>query len=303
MSEKKQALGKGLEVLFSSSGILQEEKQRNLEKPSVIEKSDFSLLIDIDKIKSNPFQPREEFDDSSIKELSESIKQKGVIQAITVNRAENGEYILIAGERRVRASKLAGLTKIPAYFIDAHSKEDLLEISLIENIQRKDLNAIEVAKQYHRLVDECSLTQEQIADKVGKSRSVVANFLRLLKLPLEIQESIKKNEINEGHARTILALNNELDQVNLWKRILGDNLSVRKAEELSKKLKRIKKEKIPFLSTDQNKSAVSFLESKFREHFGTKVTLRPKTNTSGEIIIEYFTAEDLERIIDICKND
>jgi ParB family transcriptional regulator, chromosome partitioning protein len=303
MSEKKQALGKGLEVLFSSSGISQDEVKVIPEKLNLTEKSDFSLLIDIDKIKSNPYQPREEFDDSSLKDLSESIKQKGVIQAITVNKAQNGEYILIAGERRVRASKLVGLTKIPAYFIDANSKEDLLEISLIENIQRKDLNAIEVAKQYFRLVDECSLTQEQIADKVGKSRSVVANYLRMLKLPDEIQVSIKKNEINEGHARTILALNNELDQLNLWKRILGDNLSVRKAEELSKKLKRSKKEKIPFQSTDQSKSAISFLESKFREHFGTKVTLRPKSKTTGEIIIEYFTAEDLERIIDICKND
>lgn len=299
MAKGKQALGKGLDILFSGSSpeIKAEEskpKEHKIDGESI-------LFIKIDNIKTNPYQPREEFEETSLQELADSIKQKGVIQAITVRKKGENSYELLTGERRLRASKLAGLEKIPAFVLDVNTKEDLLEISLIENIQRKDLNALEVAKGYQRLITECSLTQERVAEKVGKSRSAVTNFLRILKLPKEIKQSISKGEITEGHARAILAFDNEAEQVNVWKKIIGGNLTVRKAEELTKKVKSKPKEKKIFEVTNQDKAAVNFLEEKFREHFGTKVKIKPRTKTSGDIVIEYYTAEDLERIVDLCR--
>lgn len=295
----KGGLGKGLGVLFSGNETNEQVKEL---KPEVIIKDSGTAEIEISKIKTNPYQPRDEFNETELRELSDSIKQKGVIQAITVRRTENGNYELISGERRLRASKMAGLSNIPAFILDVNTKEDLLEIALIENIQRKDLNAIEVANGYQRLIDECKLTQDKVAEKVGKSRSAVTNFLRLLKLPMEIQNSIRKGEISEGHARTILSLDDEIEQITLWKRILGENLSVRRVEEISKtiKSKKIAPKKV-FEVSDQDKAAKNFLETRFREHFGTKVRINPKTKTSGEIVIEYYTAEDLERIIEMCK--
>jgi ParB family chromosome partitioning protein len=207
---------------------------------------------------------------------------------------------LLSGERRLRAAKIAGIEKIPAYIMDVSSKEDLLEISLIENIQRKDLNAIEVAEGYRRLMDECDLTQENIAQKVSKSRAAVANFLRLLKLPEQIKQSIRKNEITEGHARAILALETDAEQIHLWKKITGENLSVRKTEDYVKKSHK-KREKKIFEVTDQYKASINYLEERFREHFGTNVKVLPKSKIAGEIIIEYYTAEDLERIIELCR--
>jgi ParB family chromosome partitioning protein len=299
MAKDKQVLGKGLEVLFSTPQAA-EEKGVAPDEVKVAE-SQIALLVETDKIKPNPFQPREEFDEEDLNELAASIRQKGIIQPLTVRKIQNdGEYELIAGERRLRAAKMAGLEKVPAYILDVTSKEDLLEISLIENLQRKDLNAIEAAQGYDRLVKECGLTQEEVAERIGKSRSVVTNYLRMLKLPDEIQQSIRKGEINEGHARAILSVEDAGGQVLLWKKILDEKLPVRRAEELSKKQKkpRIKK---TFVETDQNKAAIGFLEARFREHFGTKVKVVPKSKTSGEIIIEYYTAEDLERIIDMCR--
>lgn len=295
----KGGLGKGLDVLFGSNAIEQETASNVTE---LNPKQDETILfIELGRIKNNPFQPRQHFDESEMQELAESIKQKGVIQAITVRKTDDGSFELISGERRLRASKIAGIEKIPAYIIDVNSKEDLLEIALIENIQRKDLNAIEVAEGYQRLIDECRLTQEVVAEKVGKSRSTVTNYLRMLKLPDEIKRSIRKGEITEGHSRTILSLDSTVDQLLLWKKIMGESLSVRKAEELTKKLKKAPKERKIYEITDQNKAAINFLEEKFREHFGTKVKLQPTSPTTGHIVIEYYTAEDLERIIDLCK--
>ena len=275
MAKEKQALGKGLDILFSGSTpeIKPEDKKA---KDAGIE-GESILFIKVDNIKTNPYQPREEFEETSLQELADSIKQKGVIQAITVRKTGENAYELLSGERRLRASKLAGLEKIPAFVLDVSTKEDLLEISLIENIQRQDLNALEVAKAYHRLITECNLTQERVAEKVGKSRSAVTNFLRILKLPEEIKQSISKGEISEGHARAILAVNTETEQINIWKRIIGENLTVRKAEELTKKIKSKPKEKKIFEVTNQDKAAINFLEEKFREHFGTKVKIKPKT--------------------------
>jgi len=299
MAKEKQALGKGLDILFSGTSPDIKTEESNVKDSKA--GSESILFIKTDNIKTNPYQPREDFEETSLQELADSIKQKGIIQAITVRKTGKNSYELLSGERRLRAAKMAGLEKIPAFVMDVSTKEDLLEISLIENIQRKDLNALEVAKGYHRLITECNLKQEVVAEKVGKSRSAVTNFLRLLKLPEEIKQSISKGEITEGHARAILAVENEAEQVNIWKKIIGENLTVRKAEELTKKIKSKPKEKKIFEVTNQDKAAINFLEEKFREHFGTKVKIKPKTKTSGDIVIEYYTADDLERIVDLCR--
>ncbi|RPI15344.1 MAG: ParB/RepB/Spo0J family partition protein [Ignavibacteriae bacterium] len=300
MSKDKQVLGKGLDILFGNTEpeSIEPRPEETTEQPP--EKEESILFLEVEKIKTNPYQPREEFEEEALQELADSIKQKGVIQAITVRKVDDG-YELLSGERRLRASKMAGLERIPAFILDVTSPEDLLEISLIENIQRKDLNALEVAQGYQRLIDECNLRQEDVAERVGKSRSAITNYLRLLKLPEEIKQSIRKGEISEGHARSILAAENAEEQIVLWKRIVSDNLSVRKTEELTKKTKKEPKEKKIFQVTNQDKAAIDFLETKFREHFGTKVKIHPKSKTSGDIIIEYYTSEDLERIIELCK--
>lgn len=303
----KGGLGKGLDVLFGGSEAAEQNNNIPEFHKNITElnpKSDEQILfIELDMIKANPYQPRKEFDTEELNDLAESIRQKGIIQAITVRKIDDGSYELISGERRLRASKLAGIDKIPAFVLDVSSKEDLLEIALIENIQRANLNSLEVAEGYKRLIDECSLKQEEIAVKVGKSRSAVANTLRLLTLPEEIKMSIKRGEISEGHARSILAMDNDVDKLLLWKRITSESLSVRKAEELTKKKKnkQEKREKKIYEITDQNKAAIKFLEEKFMEHFGTRVRLSPSSPTTGSIVIEYYTAEDLERIIDLCK--
>jgi ParB family chromosome partitioning protein len=318
----KGGLGKGLDVLFGGSsanepeenkisqtdGSTKEKSASETHHPNVTEMNpqgdEQILFISLENIQTNPYQPRKDFDTEELNSLTESIKQKGVIQAITVRRLEGGQFELISGERRLRASKLAGIDKIPAFILDVSDKEELLEIALIENIQRSNLNAIEVAEGYKRLIDECKLRQEQVAEKVGKSRSSVTNTLRLLGLPDEIKQSISRNEITEGHARSILSLDDEIDQLLLWRRITSENLSVRKAEEFSKKKKNAKKQphqKKIYQITDQNKAAIKFLEEKFMEHFGTRVKLQPASPTTGNIVIEYYTAEDLERIIDLCK--
>lgn len=301
----KGGLGKGLDVLFGGSTSVEEPVHENITELNPEAPGDEQILfLQTGSIRTNPYQPRRDFNESELKDLAESIKQKGVIQAITVRRLDDGTYELISGERRLRASKLAGIEKIPSYVLDVSTKEELLEISLIENIQRTDLNAIEVAEGYQRLINECSLTQEKVAEKVGKSRSAVTNTIRLLTLPEEIKQSIQKGEISEGHARSILAFDNEVDQILFWKKITSENLSVRKAEEFTKSKKQDKKtrkDKKIYEITDQNKAAIKFLEEKFMEHFGTRVKLHPSSPTTGNIIIEYYTAEDLERIIDLCK--
>ncbi len=303
----KGGLGKGLDVLFGGAQTSEQNTSTPEFHKNITElnpKNDEQILfIELEGIQSNPYQPRKEFDPAELNELAESIKQKGIIQAITVRKLDDGNYELISGERRLRACKIAGIEKIPAFVLDVSSKEDLLEIALIENIQRANLNSIEIADGYKRLIDECNLKQEEVALKVGKSRSAVANTLRLLSLPPEIKLSIKKGEISEGHARAILAMDNDVDRLLLWKRITIENLSVRKTEEITKKKKGkgpLREKKI-YEITDQNKAAIKFLEEKFMEHFGTRVKLSPSSPTTGSIVIEYYTSEDLERIIDLCK--
>jgi len=298
--DKRGGLGKGLSALFENKKIdpnnVTGESEKNV---AAIEQ----LLVDVDKVRQNPYQPREDFDEEKLKELADSIKQKGVLQPITVMKAIDGSgYILISGERRLRASLLAGLKKIPAYLYNTtdDSRENLLELALIENIQRTDLNAMELSDSYQMLVDDCNLTQEQISSRVSKQRSTVANFLRLQKLPVEIKISLRKSEITEGHARGILRVDDPAAQLVLWKRLMQEKITVREIENMTAGTTKTKKKK----SSSGKAPLDSYLqevENKFRVFFGTRVTIKSKTKQTGEIVIDYFSNEDLERIIELSE--
>jgi len=297
--DKKTGLGKGLSALFNEKKI---DINAFDEKPLEEAKKTF-LEIELEKIKTNPFQPREDFDEEKLKELADSIKQKGLLQPVTVKISKNspGYFELISGERRLKAAAKAGLRIIPSYIYDTEddSPENMLELSLIENVQREDLNPMELASSYQRLIDECGLTQEQIADKVSKQRSTVGNFLRLLRLPDEIKASIRKSELTEAHARMLLRIESKEEQILLWQRILSENISVRKLEDITKKSVKRRKKK-----SDNGKYAnneFKNIEDKLTMFFGTKVVVKSKTKSRGEIVIEYYSDNDIERILEKCQ--
>ncbi len=297
--DKKTGLGKGLSALFN-------EKKVDLnaldEKPAEEAKKIF-LEIGIDKIITNPFQPREDFDEEKLNELADSIKQKGILQPVTVkvSKASPGYFELISGERRLKAAIKAGLTIVPSYIYDTEddSPANMLELALIENVQREDLNPMELASSYQRLIDECGLTQEQIADKVSKQRSTVGNFLRLLRLPDEIKASIRKNELTEAHARMLLRIESKEDQILLWQRILSENISVRRLEEITKKAVKRRKKKSD--NSEYGNNEFKNIEDKLTMFFGTKVMVKSKTKSKGEIVIEYYSDDDIERILEKCQ--
>lgn len=298
--DNRGGLGKGLSALFENKKI----DPNNVTGEGKVITTNEQLLVEVEKVRANPYQPREDFDEEKLKELSDSIKQKGVLQPITVMIAKDGNgYILISGERRLRASVMAGLKRIPAYLYNTtdDSRENLLELALIENVQRSDLNAMELSDSYQRLIDDCNLTQEQISAKVSKQRSTVANFLRLQKLPVEIKVSLRKTEITEGHARNILRLEDTAAQLNLWKKILSENLSVRNLENITKQFSKQQKKKSGKKDKGSIDPYLQDVENKLRVFFGTRVTLKAKTKQTGEIVIDYFSNEDLERIIELSE--
>ena len=289
----KNALGRGLKALIPDEGFesgSKEEEQELAQEGSI-------GSLPVEKIRTNPFQPRKEFDESALEELKNSIIENGVIQPVTVCRDGDG-YQLISGERRLRAVMQAGFKFIPAYVIEAHDDSSKLELALIENIQREDLNAIEVALALKSLTTKCSLTQDEIAQKVGKNRSTVSNFLRLLKLPLQIQYSIRNREISSGHARALINLPGEQQQLKVWKQILSHQLSVRQTEAL---VNRMFKEQSKPLKPDaiERSSHVTQLESRLRDKLATKVRIVEKKGGKGEIHIQYFSNDDLDRLLDI----
>jgi ParB family chromosome partitioning protein len=310
----KLVLGKGLGALIadkaieieehaSSSGIDAHERRfRNVQTGEV----GTIGLLPIAQISPNPFQPRLDFEPEALKELKESIMQKGVVQPITVRRKPDGNgFELISGERRLRAAADAGFTEIPAYVLDVKTNRDMIELALIENIQRKNLNPIEVALGYQRLADECGLTQEEIAQRVNKDRTTVTNFIRLLKLPREIQESIRAETVSMGHARALLAVEDPDIQLELWRLIIEQQLSVRRVEELANKINRQKKKtsrKKEGKSTSEKLLDIAEVESVLRNKLSTKVKIRHSKKGSGEITIEYYSPDDLERIIDAITN-
>ena len=294
MSAKKNALGRGLGALLNDSKEDKQEQfvQKRQERISVND-------IPIAEIEVNPYQPRTDFDEVALKELAESIKVQGIIQPITVRKLSEKQYQIIAGERRFQASKMAGLEKLPAYIRIADDQQ-MLEMAIIENIQREDLNAIEIALSYKRLMSECDLKQEEMADRVGKNRSTVTNYLRLLKLPPDIQAAIRDKNLSMGHARALISIDNVEAQLEIFKRILKDDLSVRKVEELVKLLSKGGPDK-PQKAAPSQDPAIRTLQQKLSSHFGTKVVLSADVKNKGAIKIPFSSAQDLNRLLEILE--
>jgi len=292
---KKRALGRGLDSILSSpdTDITSEDISGKFVAGATAE-------IEISKIETNPFQPRTTFDEMMLRELSESIKLQGIIQPITVRKMGYGKYQIIAGERRFRASQMAGLVRIPT-FIRIANDEEMLELALIENIHRENLNALEIAISYQRLIDEINLTQEKLSEKLGKSRSSIANFLRLLKLPPSVQVALRDGIITMGHARALITLPNIKVQEQYLKLIIDKNLNVRQAEELVRHSTSqiiVKNKKNTAIIPDVFKDATAQLSSKL----GTKVNLRRNNNGVGSIVISFKNDEDLSKIISLIKD-
>jgi len=256
--------------------------------------------IPIASIVTNPYQPRTHFDQEALKELSESIKILGIIQPITVKEETPGRYILISGERRLQASKLAGLTKIPAYVRTADDQQ-MLEMALIENIQRENLNAIEIALSYHRLLGEFQLKQEELGDRVGKNRTTVNNYLRLLKLPDVIQAAVRDNEITMGHARALINIDNSETQIKLFTKVIEESWSVRKIEEEVRRLAAVDPEEVKGKSQNSIKQEISSLQFRLQGYFGTKVQVKADDNHKGEIKIPFASKDELDNILNAIK--
>ena len=293
---KKNALGKGIRALLDT---IDEEIQTTSDGvPAVSGQNNLNTSrIPLEQIEINPKQPRHDFDEQALSELAESIRLHDIIQPVTVARIGQNKYQLISGERRLRASKMAGLKDIPAYVRAAESHE-MLEMALVENLQRQDLNAIEIALSYRQLMDECGLTQEQVAERMKKERSTVANFLRLLRLPPDIQRSVRDGQLSMGHARAIIGLEHVDQQLYVFREVMSRGLSVRQVEQLVKDLSNEKQAAVP--KTTPNKLPIAYkkIEDNMASLFSTKVTLQRKNSGKGSIAIEFYSDEDLERIME-----
>ncbi|MFN8438880.1 MAG: ParB/RepB/Spo0J family partition protein [Cytophagales bacterium] len=285
---KKPALGKGLSALLSDA-------DKVTDSPAESAAVNFSNL-DITQIEANISQPRTDFDQHALDELAASIKVQGIIQPITVRRLSANSYQIISGERRFRASKMAGLEQIPAYIREANDQE-MLEMALIENIQRQDLNAVEVAISYQRLISECDLKQEQLGERVGKDRTTVNNYLRLLKLPPDILSGLRTNKLSMGHAKTLINVDNTETQLFLYHKIVREELSVRKAEELVRELHKDKKSNVKTSAVKNYE--IDMLQQKLSSHFGTKILVKADEKNKGEIKIPFLSTEDLNRILEL----
>ena len=294
---KRNALGRGLGALLKDADSV---KSKNAATETAAITSNLNE-IPIDQIEVNSYQPRSHFNDEALKELSESIKVQGIIQPITVRQLSPTAFQLISGERRLRASKLAGLTKIPAYIRTANDQQ-MLEMALIENIQRENLNPIEIAISYQRMITECKLKQEELGDRVGKNRSTVTNYVRLLKLPPDIQVALRDNEISMGHARSIIGLEKVEQQLYVLNKIKTEELSVRAVEELVRNMQHKptdSKETSAKAPTSAANAEISSLQTKLTSHFGTKIHVKSDKQFKGEIKIPFVSAEDLNRILEI----
>ena len=293
MKPKKKALGRGLDAILQSpdTDITSNDISGNYVVGAV-------ALMDINIIETNPFQPRLEFDDLALEELSRSIKEQGIIQPLTVRKLGYDKYQLISGERRFRAAKLAGLTHIPAY-IRVANDEQMLELALVENIHREDLNAIEIAISYNRLIEECQMTQDQLSEKIGKNRTTISNYIRLLKLPAELQIALKEDQISMGHARALINTPDDETKLRILKKIIEQNLSVRQVEEMVRTNSR------PRIQEKSNvQLPEDFLRNKAQliEYFNTKVDIRRNNKGLGNIVISFETDEEFIRILNLIKS-
>jgi ParB family chromosome partitioning protein len=302
-SERRNALGKGLSALLNDSVNVQPYQNKSAKKDeastSAAEVNSLGSVneIRLDEIEVNPYQPRTDFDELALNELADSIKLQGLIQPITVRRVNAHKYQLISGERRFRASKLAGLTQLPAYVRTANDQQ-MLEMALIENIQRENLNAIEVALSFQRMIEECNLKQEELGDRVSKNRSTVTNYLRLLKLPPSIQASIRDGALTMGHAKALININDPAKQLYLHQHIIQQGLSVRKVEELVREM-----QKAPVKKEGKQPEPVPYQLQKIQDdlasRFSSRVTLKVGAKGNGVIEIPFLSEDDLGRILEM----
>lgn len=285
---KKNALGRGLGALIDG-----------VEKEVLEKKVEANLDISVDSIEANPFQPRTTFDGQALEELAASIKKLGIVQPLTVREVTPGKYQLIAGERRLRAARLAGLALVPAYVRTANDQA-MLELALVENIQREDLDAVEVAISFQRLIEECRLTQEQLSERVGKQRSTVANYLRLLRLPAEIQLGIRSKQLMMGHARALINIEDPRKQINAYYKIIEGELSVRQTEDL---VRHLQTELVKDPEKSEKKKKLNNDYSRLSEHlnkiFESKINFRINENGKGKIVIPFESPEEMERILGV----
>ena len=307
MAAKKSALGKGLSALLpeqpaapadggSRTRLYNFEERRRL--------AGRVADLDVEAIRPNPYQPRKDFDEAALDELAASIAQLGIIQPLTVRALGDGRYELISGERRLRASRRAGLKRVPAYIREADT-EAMLEMAIVENVQREDLNPVEVALGYQRLMEEVGLTQEQVAEKVGKGRSTVANVLRLLKLPPRVLASLREGTLSSGHARTLVGIEDESELLALHRQTIDEGLSVREVERRARALRDgpapagRKSDPAPAPTLpDRDRLQVEAMEARLRDRVATQVSVRHKPDGTGTIEIAYYSVDDLERVID-----
>ena len=293
----KEALGKGIRSLLQSIDADLKTTSGEL-KSSVVEAVTNMLRIPLDQIETNPRQPRHDFDEQALQELAHSIKLHDIIQPVTVSKLPSGKYRLISGERRFRAAKIAGLKDLPAYVRQADDQQ-LLELALLENLQREDLNAMEIALSYKRMMEELNYTQEQVAERMGKERSTVANYIRLLKLPPDIQVAVRSNQLSMGHARALINVDTVDKQLYLFSEIKNKGLSVRQTEELVRRLYKednsagVKNSVKPALP-----EAFKRIEDNLASHFSTRVKLNHNKKGEGSISIEYYSLQELNKLLD-----
>ena len=293
---KQDLLGKGIRSLLNNIDTDLQTTAGKL-KSEVVEQATTSSRIALDKIVVNPKQPRRDFDETALNELAASIKIHDIIQPLTVTQLDNGNYQLIAGERRFRASKIAGLMDVPVYIRKANDSE-ILELALLENLQRENLNAVEIGLSYKRMMDELCFTQEQVAERMGKERSTVTNYIRLLKLPPDILLSVRNGGLSMGHARALINIDTVDKQLFVFHEIKSKELSVRQTEELVRKLYKTEKSPSATSNTNSLPPAYKKIEDNLASHFSTKVKMVVGKNGTGSITLEYFSLEELNKILD-----
>jgi ParB family chromosome partitioning protein len=295
-SNKKDALGKGIRSLLQNIDADLKSTSGSL-KNETLEKVNSSLRVPVDQIEINPNQPRHDFDETALSELAASIKIHDIIQPLTVSRLSNGRYRIIAGERRLRAAKIAGLKDVPVYVRETKDSQ-LLELALLENLQRENLNAMEIALSYKRLMDELDYTQEQLAERMGKERSTVANYIRLLRLPPDIQVAVRNGSITMGHARALINVDAIDKQLFIFHEIKNKELSVRQTEELVRKLYTGERNAVNNSVKSSLSPALKKIEDNLASHYSTKVKLSYSKKGSGNITFEYYSIEELNSILD-----
>lgn len=292
--QNKEALGKGIRSLLQSIDADLKTSSGDL-KPAAVEAATNSTRIPLEQIETNPKQPRHDFDEQALKELASSIKLHDIIQPVTLSKLPSGKYRLISGERRLRAARLAELKDIPAYVRQANDAQ-LLELALLENLQREDLNAMEIALSYKRMMEELQHTQEEVAERMGKDRSTVTNYIRLLKLPPDIQVAVRRGELSMGHARALINVDTVERQLYIFKEIKEKGLSVRQTESL---VRNLYKQGMPVKKQVKSSLPPSYqrIEDKLASHFSTRVKMKHSRNNSGQITIDYYSMEELNNIL------